>query len=526
MKKILIILMTFLVIASCTKLEDLNKDIKNPEAVPGVTLFSNAQKALADQIASTNVNLNVFKLWAQYWTETTYTDEANYDIINRTIADNAWREWYRDVLMDFKEARLVIGATTYATEQEELEAANQLVIIDIMEVFVYERMVTLWGNVPYTEALDIENITPAYDDAFTIYKDLLTRIDRDITALDESNGSFGSADLVYHGDVTAWKMFANTLKLKMGTVLSDVDASLATTTINAAMGGAFTSNADNAEFVYQSNTPNTNPLYVDLTLSGRQDFIGTTIITDHMNPLTDPRLLSYYSALDFVYATDDDGNNIDTEIEGEGKMILIFKDIDDNDSLVNVELPYMALAADDLSFKYNLGGVYGASNPYTGYSHVADAIAEDPTFPCLLLSYVEVEFYLAEAAARGFTNGAPEDHYTAGITASFEYWGATGIDGYLANPDVAYETAAGDWKQKIATQAWIAFYNNGYLGWTERRRLDFPVLPDPPDMEIASQPVRFTYPVFEQTLNNDNYYEAAGAIGGDDMTTKLFFDLH
>jgi hypothetical protein len=56
MKKILIILMTFLVIASCTKLEDLNKDIKNPEAVPGVTLFSNAQKNLADQIASTNVN--------------------------------------------------------------------------------------------------------------------------------------------------------------------------------------------------------------------------------------------------------------------------------------------------------------------------------------------------------------------------------------------------------------------------------------------------------------------------------------
>ncbi len=477
MKKILIILMTFLVIASCTKLEDLNKDIKNPEAVPGVTLFSNAQKALADQIASTNVNLNVFKLWAQYWTETTYTDEANYDIINRTIADNAWREWYRDVLMDFREARLVIGATTYATELEELEAANQLVIIDIMEVFVYERMVTLWGNIPYTEALDIENITPVYDDAFIIYKDLLTRIDNDIAALDESNGSFGSADLVYHGDVTAWKMFANTLKLKMGTVLSDVDATLAETTINAAIAGAFASNADNAEFVYQSNTPNTNPLYVDLTLSGRQDFIGTTIITDYMNPWEDPRRAAYYT-----FAPD-----------------------------TNVYL----------------GGVYGASNPYAGFSHVDEAIATDPTFPCLLLSYVEVEFYLAEAAARGFTNGAPEVHYNAGITASFDYWGLSdSTASYLANPAVAYGTAEGDWKQKIATQAWIAFYNNGYLGWTEWRRLDFPILPDPPDMEVASQPVRFTYPVFEQTLNNDNYYQAAGAIGGDDMTTKLFFDLH
>jgi len=119
--------MTFLVIASCTKLEDLNKDVKNPTEVPGVTLFSNAQNNLASQMASMNVNMNVFKLWAQYWTETTYTDEANYDIINRTIADNAWREWYRDVLMDLKQAGIVISATEYATADEEAAAANQLV---------------------------------------------------------------------------------------------------------------------------------------------------------------------------------------------------------------------------------------------------------------------------------------------------------------------------------------------------------------------------------------------------------------
>jgi len=51
--------MTFLVIASCTKLEDLNKDVKNPTEVPGVTLFSNAQNNLASQMASMNVNMNV-----------------------------------------------------------------------------------------------------------------------------------------------------------------------------------------------------------------------------------------------------------------------------------------------------------------------------------------------------------------------------------------------------------------------------------------------------------------------------------
>jgi hypothetical protein len=37
-------------------------------------------------------------------------------------------------------------------------------------------------------------------------------------------------------------------------------------------------------------------------------------------------------------------------------------------------------------------------------------------------------------------------------------------------------------------------------------------------------PRRFTYPVKEQTLNEDNYYKAAEAIGGDFMETKLFWD--
>ena len=470
--------MAFLVIASCTKLEDLNKDTKNPTAVPGVTLFSNAQKNIADQIASTNVNLNVFKLFAQYWTETTYTDEANYDIINRTIADNAWMVWYRDVLMDLQEARLTIESTAYATTEEEMAAANQLLIADILECFVYERMVTLWGDIPYTQALDIENINPAYDDAFTIYNDLLVRLNADIAGLSPNAGygSYGVADVIYGGDVDKWVMFANSLKLKMGITLAKSNATLARTTIESAIaGGVFTSNADNAEVEFLDAPPNTNPLYVDLTLSGRQDFIGTgTMIDSIMNPLEDPRRAAYFT---FAPGTEE-----------------------------------------------YLGGIYGASNPYAGYSHVADAIATDPTFPCIILSYVEVEFYLAEAAARTIIpEGDAPTHYENGIKASFAWWGVDGADDYIAKPEVAYATAVGTWEEKIATQAWIAFYNNGYLGWTEWRRLQYPTFVPPPGAAMSDIPLRFTYPVFEQTLNGANYNAAASAIGGDNLTTKLFF---
>jgi len=470
--------MAFLVIASCTKLEDLNKDTKNPTAVPGVTLFSNAQKNLASQIASTNVNLNVFKLFAQYWTETTYTDEANYDIINRTIADNAWMVWYRDVLMDLQEARLTIESSAYATTDEEMAAANQLLIADILECFVYERMVTLWGDIPYTQALDIENINPAYDDAFTIYNDLIVRLNADIAGLSPNAdyGSYGGADVIYGGNVDMWVMFANSLKLKMGITLAKSNATLAKTTIESAIaGGVFTSNAYNAEVDFLDAPPNTNPLYVDLTLSGRQDFIGTgTMIDSIMNPLEDPRRAAY-----FTFAPD-----------------------------TNVYL----------------GGIYGASNPYAGYSHVADAIATDPTFPCIILSYVEVEFYLAEAAARTIIpEGDAPTHYENGIKASFAWWGVDGADDYIAKPEVAYATAVGTWEEKIATQAWIAFYNNGYLGWTEWRRLQYPTFVPPPGAAMSDIPLRFTYPVFEQTLNGANYNAAASAIGGDNLTTKLFF---
>jgi hypothetical protein len=38
-------------------------------------------------------------------------------------------------------------------------------------------------------------------------------------------------------------------------------------------------------------------------------------------------------------------------------------------------------------------------------------------------------------------------------------------------------------------------------------------------------PVRFSYPVNEQTLNKESYTAAAAAIGGDLISTKIFWDV-
>ena len=101
------------------------------------------------------------------------------------------------------------------------------------------------------------------------------------------------------------------------------------------------------------------------------------------------------------------------------------------------------------------------------------------------------------------------------------------VASYLAKPEVAYTTATGTWRQKIGTQAWLAFYSRGLEGYTEWRRMDAPTLNIPPSItEYEEIPKRFTYPVNEQTLNPANYAAASEAIGGDLLTTRLFWDVN
>jgi hypothetical protein len=145
-----------------------------------------------------------------------------------------------------------------------------------------------------------------------------------------------------------------------------------------------------------------------------------------------------------------------------------------------------------------------------------------------MMTYSEICFYMAEAAERGYNvGGTAEEWYNKGITASFDFWGVSGVDAYLAKPEVAYSTAAGTWKQKIGTQSYLANYTRGIEGYNNWRRLDFPILNLPQEATTyADIPVRFTFPINEQTLNAVNYKAASDAIGGDLITTKVFWDKY
>ena len=536
--KVVIYLLLIVFISSCTdKFEDFNTDQKNPASVPGEALFTNALKDLADQMITPNVNWNIWELWAQYWTETTYTDEANYDIVNRGQPDLAFRWAYRRVLKDLDEAAIFIAESATITAEEEVIKANKLHIIEIMNVFVYQRLVDIFGMVPYTDALDIGNVYPGYDDGAFIYDAILVRLDAAINGLDASAGSFGSADLIYGGNVTAWKMFANTLKVKIGINLSDVNSARAQTTIEAAVtNGVFTSAADEALFPYLSASPNFNRIYAELVATGRNDFVATNTMIDMMAGVNDPRLNDFFNeetVRPFPYPRDPaTGAKVDVVFAAGENTILYNKQADGSYLPTFMEGPFTVLAEDSLAgIRAWYGGTYGASAPFAVYTQVSEKVrAAD--FTGLVMTYSQVLFYLAEAAARGYDVGSTaEEFYNAGITESILWWGGTQAeaDAYLAYPDVAYATAEGTWQKKIATQSWLASYINGFLGYTTWRRLDYPVLNITPDnadiVDVTDIPVRFTFPVQEQVLNDVNYAAAALAIGGDNMNTKIFWDL-
>jgi len=470
MKKIFItILSVFTILASCDVSDSLNVDQKNPSNVPASGLFANGLRNLFDQMNSANSNNNVLRLYSQYWAQTTYPEESQYNQVTRNIGGNNWNAMYRDVLQDLKGAKELL-----ATSNED-DIENKVAIISIIEVYAYTVLVDYFGDVPYTQALDPLNPSPAYDDAETIYLDLFTKLNAAITALDETGSGFASGqDPVYGGDVSLWKKAANSLKLRMAMRLADSNPAVSKQMAEAAAAGSILDNADNFGIAYLGAAPNTNPLWVTLVQSGRDDFVAANTFVDALNPLNDPRLPSFFTTINGIYD----------------------------------------------------GGIYGDANAASGFSSISD-LMKDPSLPGNIMTAAEVHFLLAEATERGYAvGGNAEGHYNAGVTSSITEWGGTQAEAtaYLAQGSVAYGTAAGDWKQKVGTQKWIAMFNNGMEGWTTYRLLDQPTLNAPPGMSVSDIPTRFLYPVSEATLNGDSYNAAATAIGGDTKTTKLFFD--
>ena len=478
MKKLIfsITVMSLLMTSCVSDDPTINNDQDKSYDVPAETLFTNAEKALTDQLVTPSVNQSVLRYASQYWAATQYNTEARFNITTRKIGDNHWNALYRTTLGNLQTSKDVVLATGGDAKQVQ----NKVALIEILQVYTFQVLVDTYGDVPYTDALKVkEVILPKYEDDAAIYPKLITRLDAAIASLDASAESFGKADFIYGGDIASWKIFANTLKLKIGLNLADANAALSKSTVESAYAaGVILNNTQNAVFAYPGAAPMYNPIFANLVASNRNDFVASETIVNDMNSLSDPRRAVYFTAMA------------------------------------------------DGTYK---GGLNGPTNLYANFSHIGTTLTA-ADFPALLAEATESNFYLAEAAARGYAVGnTAEYYYNRAITASFENWGiASQAPAYLATPAVSYATAPGaTFKEKIGRQAWIAFFNRPFESWNSYRRLDFPALVAPANAVAAADgqiPKRYTYPINEQTVNNANWVSASTAIGGDKLATKIFWD--
>jgi hypothetical protein len=475
MKKYIITSVFALSLIGCTS-DDVNLDPHATYDTTAESLVTYSQKELSDYLNTPNVNENNFRLTMQYTQETIYVNESNYDFANRNVSNAVWQDTYVNVLKNLDQARKITEAyqpTPSENTTWPVEKSNKLAIIDIMKVFTYQVLVDTFGDIPYSQSLDIDAYPlPKYDKASDIYASLITRLEADLTNLSPNGATLRGGDIYYGGDNAKWETFGNSLLLKLGIALADVNPTLAQATVNKAIaGGVMSSSADNCEFKYLEASPNDNPIYQNI--STRDDFVAGKTLVDFMNNSNDTRIGKYYGDVDGQY----------------------------------------------------IGQTIGAPAEFSEFSPLGE-FAYSATTPGTVMSYTEVMFYLTEASARWGIGGDAATNYAAAITSSFTDWG-------LADDAVAYIAAhpynSTNWKKSIGEQAWVAMFNQPKSSWNFYRRLDYPQLVAPAtaiNNADGKVPVRLTYPSSEATTNGSNYAAASSSIGGDRLTTKLFWDVN
>lgn len=492
MKKILASILLVSLLQSCGResMSEINTDPNSYYTTVPSTLVTYAEKQLTDYVTTPNVNINNFRLTMQYWQETTYLDESQYDFSTRNVANNVWLYLYVRTLKNLDQAKKLIKeykptAAEAATWPKTMQ--NQLAIVDLLQVYTYQILVDTHGDVPYTEALDIDMYPlPKYDSGKDIYASLINRTKQNLANFDMSGLTFGSGEKLYYVaptsscnaacaaklEIAKWKKFGNSLLIKLGIALADSDPALAQSTIQAGInGGPIMSSADDCKLPYLTS-PNYSQLYSNLVASNRTDYVAGRPFVNYLKNSSDPRIDQYFQKINGDY----------------------------------------------------VGGAIGEKSPATVNS-LPGTFAYAQTTPGILLNSTEVAFYIAEASARWGIGGDPATNYAAAVTASFKQWGKTTAEAatYLA----AHPYDAANWKKSIGEQAWVAMYDQPLASFNFWRRLDFPVLLPATNAVAEAEgkvPVRLKYPVTEQSTNPGNYAAGSAAIGGDKLTTKVFWD--
>ncbi|WP_116127646.1 SusD/RagB family nutrient-binding outer membrane lipoprotein [Lewinella sp. IMCC34183] len=485
---ILLPFLLFLTAASCDEgFEELNANPNEPELVPPATLFPLAIREAVQRLHGHNtrnerLNLDGGMLWMQYFARNQYVNEGDTYNPAATLRAGTWDGFYTESLVNLQTVINLTGAADGQYYNPNFEAAAI-----IMREYVFSVVTDTWGAIPYTQALKgstAGNLAPVYDSQAEVYAGMLANLKAASEQLDPAGPAIDK-DILFDGDIMMWKRFANSLRLRLANrqaaqVPAESRAIFAEIMDNPTQYPVITSNAEAAFFhpAVRQSGENSNAWYEAMVIDGREDWsISTTLVaamTDGNGNPTDPRLE--------VYAEPALAGNFAGKYAGAPN----------------------GLPEGDAVAYYTT-----ASRPGSYF------MGETQIIP--LLTFAELNFILAEAALDGDYTGmaGAGDYLDAGIRASFEQYGLSMPDNYIAGRGVSKET--------LMTEKWKALFPQGVEAWTEYRRTGYPVLPAPDPRAVMENegkvPTRLRYPESEYSLNGANVTAGVSLNGGPD--TKL-----
>ncbi len=500
MKKNILIIMTGIMIflSSCTK-DPLTVNEKNPNSpsiVDAKLVLPAAINAVAYTLSYPHNRFDFVYLWHGLWSISGSYSQPQSLTQYKVIAGT-----FQTPFIEFYSA----AGNLDIIEQQSTDpkSAYFKALAKIMKAYIFQNLVDLYGDVPYSEAFKTGagNLKPKYDKQQAIYEDLVVQLDAAMdlikTAPSTATQLSPTSDIIYGGNMSLWLKFANTLKLRILVHQAYMDGratyikdKIATT---AAIGYIGPGEGALSNPPYVVSAGKMNPFYATF-----YDNAGTTVSDG----------ITYYmagkAAVDFMVAVSD---------PRLGKFFLPYSGNNFAGNTLGVE-PLTPPASIS-----KLGYIKGDDGTMIGTPTKASPILTD--FESLLIQ--------AEAAQRGFIAGNAKAFYESAITQSFKYMGLSVAQAgtYLSQVSSrANFDNAGDKLELILSQKWISL--NGIAPveiWTDYRRSGFPkgLQFSKDDARTAgkdSPPVRLPYPQDEINVNGENL-TAVGPI--DQWTSKIFW---
>lgn len=491
---------------SCTKdFDEINKNNNAPsseQAAPEM-LLTNCVEVLSNRVHEIFLGEEMGSCWVQHQAKVQYTDEDRYRP-RLSVINNTWASLYAGSGMDAE-------AIIKASKARGVGYDNYQGVGLVLKCYVVALTTDLFGDVPYSEAFrarpeDGGILSPKYDTQAAIYADLIAKLKEANTLMSSAKPAI-TGDILYDNDITKWKKFANSLRLRLLLRQSDkVDPTAEMTDMlvtHAADYPIFTSNKDNAALKYLGSAPNNNP--INENRKTRDDHRISKTLIDKMwtnNAYVDWRITVYVNPA-----------------KKTGKYVGLPNGLESADAAA-----YLGNGLDQTS---TLGDYF-----------------TEATAPGMLMSYAELQFILAEAVQRGFITGSAvtaQEYYEEGIHGSYNQFapqiveGAIDLDGVdeswtadsLADHYIAREGAWDPAKalELIGTERWLATFDQGLQSWIEWRRTGFPKLTPASGAYNPTIPQRVTYPSDESARNGANVGSAVARQGADNLDTRVWWDI-